>query len=198
MKNRRWRDLLLIVGGMVFFSCSPRVLDDFFGIEMNPAEMNDFKIVSYSPQEGARYQSNIHMNPRVYAYAEVYMDFLQLKVVNTSDKPIIYDYATDEFFLFTRQENQKFVLAKGEREKYPSGGEIAPGESQEFTLLLPLNYGETLGVNAPPFQKSSYSEKFWKGQNTGKWDKKEIDHILVILNGQTSIVLKPISHPSEK
>ncbi len=177
---------------LVSLSCSPVVMDDFFGIQMNPEERNDFHIIDYSPRQGARYQSNVHMNPLVYAYAEIYLDKIHIKVVNLSKTPILYDYDLDEFYLFKKDKHEKFILIKEDREKYPDKGIIRPEQEQEFTVLLPMNFWETIGMRNPQSHNASYTTKFWKGENTLEFQKNEIDYLQVVLNGDTSIILKPI------
>lgn len=173
------------------FSCAPRVLNDFFGIEMDPAHARDFKIVSYSDEGGARYRSDLSMNPLIYAYAGLGPNSITLKVVNTDTTPVKTSYNLDRFILVTKT-GEEYHLLKGNPENYPDIGEIAPGQSVEYHLELPSNFWATIGMTKPDAESANYTKEFWKGENNLRFVKENIRYIEVVLGGETTFVLKPI------
>ena len=173
------------------FTCSPNVINDFFGIQMNPEYKNDFKIVSYSDKDGVKYSSNAKMNPLVYAYAELQVNSVLIKIVNMDTIPLHLNYYIDEFILhYTKDETCK--LLKGEREKYFDIKTIGYNKSRELDLELPSKFWETVGMKNPQSHLEDYTEEFWTGENRINFAKDEIKYIEVILGKSTVIILKPI------
>lgn len=181
---------------MVLMSCNPIVLDDFFGIQMDPEYVDSFEIVSYSKNGGAKYKSNLYMNPSVYAYAEFGPNSISIKIVNYDTNPLNVNYNFDEFFMYT--ENEKFVLSKGDRENYPKPKEIKTGESAQFNLELPTNFIEKAGMKDPQSHTANYTIAFWKGENTLNIRKEKVKYIEVLLGTDIVIMLKPIPNKTNK
>ena len=148
---------------ILFSSCNPIVLDDFFGIQMDPEYIDRFEIVSYSTQEGAKYKSNAFMNPAVYAYAEIATNTIHIKIINLDSKPLKSNFNLDEFYLHT--ENEKIALSKGDRENYPDKQDIKINESIQFNLELPTNFAEFTSLKDPQSHTANYTIAFWKGEN---------------------------------
>jgi len=182
--------LSLVVLIIILASCSPKVIDDFFGIQMQPDQVKNFKIVSYSPQDGAKYSSNMYMNPSVFAYAEFATNSIHIKVGNFNSTPIKINYNLDEFYLYT--EDEKLALSRGDRERYSEKKEIKPNEFIEFDLELPTNFLDSIGMRSPQSHSANYTIEFWKGQNSVNMVKEKIKYIEVNLGTDISIILKPI------
>ncbi|MGD9900288.1 MAG: hypothetical protein AB7T22_14285 [Calditrichaceae bacterium] len=182
---------------LFLFSCSPNTLNDFFGIKMNAEDSNEFKIVSYTQSEGARYERSSNMNPKIYAYAEFDLQAVIIKVVNTDVYPLTYNYNYDQFIIYTVNDD-KMNLIKGSREKYPSKNIIKPNEAAEFKLELPSDFWKTIGMRNPQSHNADYMEEFWKGENSLRNLKQDIKLIEVRLGDETVLILKPIPPHGEK
>ncbi len=182
---------------LIIFSCSPRSMNDFFGIKMNADESNEFKIVSYTQAEGARYKRSSDMNPKIYAYAEFDIEAVMIKVVNTDVYPLTYNYNSDQFIIYTVSDD-KLILIKGTREKYPSKNLIRPNEAVEFKLEMPSDFWKIIGMRNPQSHNAEYMEEFWKGENSLRNLKEDIKLIEVRLGNETVLILKPIPPHGEK
>ncbi len=180
---------LLFVSLVLFTSCSSVPMDDFFGIEMTPESENHFNIVSYSQENGVQYTSDFTMNPNVYAYAELRVDEVWIKVVNKSDKPIKSNYNQDEFYLYDSLGNV-FALRKGDRHDYPEGNEIPPGGSRQFKLYYWDPYGWDPYAGSQSYDR--YSFTIWGDKNNSSFNKKAVKKIKVVLGGKTTLILKPL------
>ncbi len=187
MKRYTGKIALLFLGG-ILSACSAVPMDDFFGIEMPPEAAAKFNIVSYSETEGTSYTSTSQMNPNIYAYAELKVEEVWIKVVNNSDKPIKSNYNQDEFYLYTK-DGKVYVLHKGDREDYPQKPIIKPGDERQFRLYLPKNFWETLGMTRP---FKNYTYEMWSGSNNLSFYIDDIKGIKVVLGGETTIILKPL------
>jgi len=181
---------VLLVQIFILASCNPKTMDDFFGIQMDPKYIDNFEIISYTIQEGAKYKSNALMNPLVYAYAEVGPNTVHIKIVNSDSSPLKVNFNIDEFYLYL--EKDKFVLSKGDRDNYPDKVEINKNESVEFILELPSNFLSTTGMKNPQSHSADYTFEIWKGQNTLNIIKEKIKFIEVNLGTDITIILKPI------
>ena len=192
------KSILLLSALIGFNACSTTPMNDFFGIEMNPAAANRFKIVSYSDENGAQYASTFEMNPLVFAYAEIKPDFLLLKVINRSQKPIPTDYNEDLFEIIT-VDSSRYVLLKGERDDFPEQTFVQPGKTIQFKLFFPNDFTKTEGMNGAPFHNSFGKFEVWKGEgNLLNFAKDRISEIIVSLGKSTTLVLKPIPQPKGK
>ncbi len=197
MKNNI-KNLLMLIAVLSLSACSSTPLNDFFGIGMNPDAANRFRIVSYSDEEGAKYASTFEMNPLVFAYAEITPDYLLLKVVNRSQKPIATNYNEDNFYVVA-SDSTKYVLLKGKRDDFPDKTVIGPGETMQFKLIFPNDFVKTEGMNGSPFHNSFGKFEVWKGEgNLLNFTKDKISEIVVSLGKTTTIVLKPIPAEQKK
>ena len=177
---------------LVFAGCAAsETLNDFFGIAMNAADANKFKIVSYSPQHGATYYSSAAMDPGIYAYAGIDADQIRIKVVNLSDTDISYNYNSDEFQITTK-EGKSYVLGKGQRKNYPSSGKIEPSQSVQFLFELPSDFWQTVGMDEPTRANPNYLESFWKGESSVRIVKENIETISVKLGPPKPVILKAL------
>ncbi len=183
--------LSLAVFSLSLLSCAPKALNDFFGIEMPPEYQSDFKIMAYDDYSGAKYTSNIKMNPSIYAYAALNMRSILIKVVNKSSVPVDYSYIKDNFKMYTAKD--EYILQKSKQEDYPSKDVIEPGDEVQFKLEIPMRFWDRIGMTKPDSHEANYVEDFWQGENTVRIVKSEIKYIAINLNGKTTIILKPIN-----
>ena len=186
-------DLIAVLcAAILLFSCASRsLINDYFGIQMDPAEADNFRIDSYSPEKGVRYANTLNMNPLVNAWAEVLVNVIKIKVSNNSDRPIGHDYRLDHFFI-TDAKGRELGLDKGRLEDYPSKKQIEPGESVEFLLGLPTDYWTLQGMREAPTGVNNYTNKFWKGENSLAIDQANIKSLKVQFSDSTTIILKQI------
>ncbi len=180
---------VLIISALMV-TCSPKVINDFFGIAMNPKYVDEFQIISYSV-EGVNYRSNDQMNPLVYAYAELQINSVLIKIVNMDTLPIHLDYNYDEYILHTITD-EKYQLLKGDNKIYTSIGDIGYKESVELTLEMPSDFFQTIGIKNPQSLLADYTEEYWKGENRLNFAREEINDIEVILGKSVVLILKPI------
>ena len=180
---------VLIISALMV-TCSPKVINDFFGIAMNPEYVDEFQIISYSV-EGVNYRSNDQMNPLVYAYAELQINSVLIKIVNMDTLPIHLDYNYDEYILHTITD-EKYQLLKGDNKIYTSIGDIGYKESVELTLEMPSDFFQTIGIKNPQSLLADYTEEYWEGENRLNFAREEINYIEVILGKSVVLILKPI------
>ncbi len=180
---------VLIISALMV-TCSPKVINDFFGIAMNPKYVDEFQIISYSV-EGVNYRSNDQMNPLVYAYAELQINSVLIKIVNMDTLPIHLDYNYDEYILHTITD-EKYQLLKGDNKIYTSIGDIGYKESVELTLEMPSDFFQTIGIKNPQSLLADYTEEYWEGENRLNFAREEINDIEVILGKSVVLILKPI------
>ncbi|NOX17380.1 MAG: hypothetical protein GXO87_03750 [Chlorobi bacterium] len=187
--------LLLLV---LFAGCATtKPVNDFFGIEMFPKDMDNFKIKAYTVESGISYASSPFMNPNLFAWAEVETRFLRLKLVNNTSNPIPLVYDMDSYTLFLK--NGKHVeMQKGNRYTYNRFNPLGPGSSVEFLLEFPEDYWSRIGKNDPQPDNPNYLEDFWKGENSLNFAKEQIEHIEVNLGGMTYILLKRVPELPEE
>lgn len=177
---------------LLIFGCAAQApLNDFFGIKMNFEDQQDFQIKSYSVQKGASYSSNMNMDNRIYAWAEMSHEAITIRVINTSDQAIPINYNMDRFVLITN-EGKEFVLDKGTLFAYSGKNQIDPGGSCDFHLKLPENFWDTIGMQNVQSHTADYLKDFWTGLNKMVFLKETIDLLIVELAGPTTIVLKPV------
>lgn len=182
--------LTVAVAMVLLAACSPKTIDDFFGIAMDPTQSEDFQIVSYSPAEGARYTSNADMNPLVYAYAALRPHSVQIKIVNMDTAAIPLHFTRDEYVLHTVAP-ATFRLLKGGAEDYDARGAIGYRESVDLTLEMPQDFWESVGMRNPQTHNATYTESFWKGESRRNFAREEIAYLEIILGDGPTLVLKP-------
>jgi len=183
---------ILFISLAILISCSPPPpINDYFGIKMDPDDAKNFKIISYSEKGGASYHGSLKMNEKIFAYAELKGKIFIIKVVNESDQPIKTNFSTDHFTFLTK-DNKTFVLKKGRVVDYHTKNQIEPNASLEYSLQLPSNFWETVGMKDTNSMDANYRSDFWTGLNQLKILKKDIKLITVKLGGETTLVLKPL------
>ncbi len=184
------RYLVLALVGIMACAAS-RPLNDFFGIEMNHEDADEFKIASYTEAGGAQYYSNSRMNPQIYAYARIDVQTIRIKVVNLTNSDIPFNYNVDQFTLITSTD-EKYILIKGDRFDYPSRESIKSNQSIQFFLELPSKFWQVIGLSDQNSQDANYINDFWKGENSLVIVKEKIKMIEVSLAGETTLILKSL------
>ena len=158
---------------------------------MAPEDQKKFKILTYSEKDGASYQGNFKMEPNIYAYAELTIKGVKIKVVNDTEKPVATNFNSDQFMLHTKN-NKDYVLKKGNVTSYPSRKFIKPFSPIEFDLQLPSDFWDTVGMKDHNTLDANYRNEFWTGLNQLRLLKEDINFISVSLGGETTIILKPV------
>ncbi len=188
-KQIRPTQALLLLSLMIFISSCAHsgLMNDFFGIQMNPADQDYFKIVSYSEAKGANFVSTPDMNPRVIAWANFQEGTVRINVINHTSEPIPTRWE-DDYFTVTLTDGREIVLDKGLRANYPPFSEIGPQSRQTYVLTFPKVYWNTFGQGSG----SGYILDFWRGNKSTYLHKNEIEKIYIYLNGGTELILKPV------
>jgi len=158
---------------------------------MNPDDVKNFKIISYSEKGGASYHGSLKMDEKIFAYAELRGKVFIIKVVNESDQPVKTNFNTDHFSFLTA-DNKNFVLKKGRVEDYHTNSQIEPNASREYSLQLPSNFWSTVGMKDANSMDANYRTEFWTGLNQLRLLKKDIVLLTVRLGGETTLILKPV------
>lgn len=182
---------LSIVLFLLTACASSHVVNDFFGIAMNADDLDDFVIRSYSVDRGVNYQSNTRMDPDIFAWAEIELDKIRIKIVNRSNQAILLDYNRDEY-AFVTSDGKRFTLNKGDRFAYEKKYSIEPNASLELVLLMPSNFWEAVGLRDRHSRTSSFIEEFWRGNNSLQFTKENITLISVDFYNFPSIFMKPV------
>lgn len=131
--------LIFITLLLMLNACSSlKPINDFFGIQMNPSEEQNFRIIHYDEINGVTYKNSLNMNPNINAWAEIRIDDIRIKIVNNSETEIPLNYITDEYVIITN--DQDFILDKGDRLKYSQYKNIKANSSVELFLNLPQNF----------------------------------------------------------
>jgi len=91
---------------------STTAINDLFGIEMPPSEVNYFKIVGYTESSGISYQSTRNMNPDLYAWAGLEGTNIRIQITNNSNEPVVINYNKDQYLLREIDGNE-LILDKG-------------------------------------------------------------------------------------
>ncbi len=189
MSKRLFFTFGIILSFSFLIGCSSSsAINDFFGIEMPPSEVDYFKIVGYTETSGISYQSTRNMNPDLYAWAGLEGTNIRIKITNNSDEPIEVNYETDQFLLVEKDGNE-FILNKGSRIEYTDFDPIRPNSSIELVLELPKDYWKTVGA----MQNPDYMKDFTKEQSTVMFDKEKIKSIQIKLGYTKTIILKPVT-----
>jgi hypothetical protein len=191
MKRIKIAVLSLLILTLLVGCATTKPVNDFFGIEMYPKDIDNFKVKTYTVESGISYASSPFMNPNLFAWAEVETRFLRIKLVNNTKKPIPLIYDMDTYTLFLKNGEQA-ELQKGNRFTYNRHSPLNPGASVEFLLEFPEDYWSRIGKNDPHPDNPNYLEDFWKGENSLNFAKEQIEHIEVNLGGMTYILLKQV------
>ncbi|MCB9209724.1 MAG: hypothetical protein H6610_05415 [Ignavibacteriales bacterium] len=131
---------IFIISFLLFGCGSSSNLNDFFGIQMNPTEENNFKIVSYNDTEGIKYQSSVNMNPNINAWAEIGVEKIYFKITNNSNLTIPLNYDSDNFVIITNE--KEYYINKGNRYEYFYGNKIDPNSYDEIALKIPSDFSQ--------------------------------------------------------
>ncbi len=116
----------------LFAGCSSSsAINDFFGIEMPPSEVQYFKIIGYTETSGISYQSTKNMDPNIYAWAGLEGTNIRIMITNNSEAPIKLSYDADQFILIEK-EGKEYILNKGDRIAYSNYDPIKPNTSIEL------------------------------------------------------------------
>ncbi|MEN8192769.1 MAG: hypothetical protein ABFS12_08115 [Bacteroidota bacterium] len=184
---------LILICGIItslnlFYGCSSSsAINDFFGIEMPPSEVDYFKIVGYTEFSGVSYQSTGNMNPNLYAWAGIEDTQVRIKITNNSDEPVKVNYIEDQYLL-VEKEGDEFVLNKGDMLDYNNHDPIMPQGSMEIVLELPKDY-----LNALYFGRNDdFANDMTREQNTVFYDKERIKNLQIKLGYTKTIILKPV------
>ncbi len=179
----------------VFSSCtssqSRLAINDYFGIRMAEEDEPNFKIVSYSGEDGIKYHSSIMMNPNLFAWAEISGKKIRVKIVNNLEQEIPSSWVGDEFAVQT-DDGKEFMLNKGRNTEYPSNGVILPKTEMEYFLELPAKFWETIGARNQQSHTADYLEDFWTGLDTNTISRKKIKMITITLGTKYQIILKRV------
>jgi len=185
--------LSLLLSQFVTFCAHTVLINDFFGIEMNPKDQSAFEIKKYSVKDGASYTSSPDMNPAVYCWAEIQGKTIQFKVVNRSDKPIRTSWISDRSYIILKN-GEKYILENLNRDAYSETGTIKPGDTKNFVLKIPNKFWESFGL----YRSSKKPvEDFWIGESQINIAKKDIDRIVFTLGGKTTLILKAVPKASK-
>ncbi len=187
-----FRITLALIPLLFLTNCSSSsAINDFFGIKMNPAEVNYFRIVAYTESSGISYQSTANMDPNVFAWANIEGGVLRLKLINNSQNPIKLNYDSDQYIIVSNN-NKEITCLNGNIISYNNYSPIQPNNSVELLLELPQNYWETVGMKNIQSANENYTTDVWKGQNTIVVDKEKVKLIKIILGFSETIILKPV------
>lgn len=189
---RLFKYLLQIIPLVFLTQCaSNSAINDFFGIKMNQADIDYFRIVAYTESSGISYQSTSTMDPNVFAWANIEGGILRIKLINNSQSPILLNYDSDQYIIVS-QDNNEIICLNGNLITYNNYSPILPNNSVELLLELPQNYWETIGMKNVQAANENYTADVWKGLNTIVVDKEKIKYIKIILNFSETIMLKPV------
>ncbi len=179
------KTVIFILISMFLLSCSStNPINDFFGIQMNPEEENNFKIVSYNEIEGIKYQSSLSMDSDVLAWAEINPESIIIKIVNNSPREIPLNYFADSFVLITDQNEYK--LNKGKQQDYFSSNKILPGMDDEQLFKLPSDFAQDFVK-----REGAILNKDIMGDFSKNWSQYSIlkDNLKYILIKLTDVIL---------
>ena len=170
---------------------SSSAINDFFGIKMNPAEIDYFRIVAYTESSGISYQSTANMEPNVFAWANIEGGILRLRLINNSQESIKLNFDSDQYIIVSN-DNKEIVCLNENIISYNNRSPIQPNNSVELLLELPQNYWETIGMKNTQSSNENYTTDVWKGQNTIVVEKEKIKYIKIILGFSETLILKPV------
>jgi len=179
---------VIVLFGLLIGCSSSTAINDFFGIEMPPSEVNYFKIIGYTESSGVSYQSTRNMNPDLFAWAGLEGSNIRIKITNNSNESIEANYDADQYLLVEKDANE-FILNKGDRITYQNYNPIGPNKSIELILELPKDYWKTVGTK----QNSDHMQDLISGQNTLTFEKDKIKYIQIKFGYTKTIILKPVT-----
>ena len=184
---------LIVFSALFFVSCaSTNPINDFFGIQMNPDEEQNFKIVKYSEKNGVTYQSSRDMDASISAWAEIGAEDVRIKIVNNSKQSIPMNYNLDQYIIITNA--KQYVLEKGKREKYFSHTSIEPNSDVELILKLPndyvTNFNQQFEVSDGTELTKRVIQDYSKVGNQENVNKENIRYILIKLNRRVLLLKK--------
>lgn len=193
MKKILLKNLIILIS-LVLVSCaSTNPINDFFGIQMNPEEEQNFQIVKYNETDGVTYQSSRDMDPSISAWAEIGVEDVRIKIVNTSKQSIPMNYNVDQFIIITNE--KQYVLEKGKRDKYFSHTSIEPNSDVELFLKLPndyvTNFNQQFEVSNGTELTKRVIQDYSKLGNQENVNKENIRYILIKL-GRRVLLLKRV------
>ena len=116
---------------------------------------------------------------------------IKIKVMNMTDSKIKINYATDQFTVYT-VEDEEHILIKGDRINYPFQDYIARDQSVEYSLSLPTQLWQTSGAASQGESDPNSYKNFWKGENSMQLVKDRIKMIKVVLGGEKTVIMKPV------
>lgn len=183
--------VLILLLGIIAGCSSSGAVNDYFGIEMHPSEVDRFVIKAYTERTGISYSSTPNMNPNLFAWGEFGHDYFKIILVNNSAIPVTLSYDMDQYTLVLNN-GEEYIFTKGNRFTYNSNDPLEPNSSVEFSLDLPQNFWETVGTQNVQSTNTSYTTDFWTGQNTLNFEKEEVKYIQVKLSLTTDIILKRV------
>lgn len=183
--------VLILLLGIIAGCSSSGVVNDYFGIEMHPSEVDRFVIKAYTERTGISYSSTANMNPNLFAWGEFGHDYFKIILVNNSAVPITLSYDMDQYTLVLNN-GEEYIFTKGDRFNYNSNDPLEPNSSVELSLDLPQNFWETVGTQNVQSSNVDYTTEFWTGQNTLNFEKEEVKYIQVKLSLTTDIILKRV------
>ncbi len=179
---------IIVILGLLTGCSSSSAINDFFGIEMPPSEVNYFKIIGYTESSGISYQSTKNMNPDINAWAGLEGTYIRIKITNNTDEPLEINYDSDQYLLIEK-DGKEFILNKGDRVDYNNLNPIEPNSSIELVLELPKDYWSRVGVKQNP----DYMKDFTREQNTLTFEKEKIKDIQIKFGYTKTIILKPVT-----
>lgn len=166
---------------------SSNAINDFFGIEMPPSEVDYFRIVGYTETSGISYQSTKNMNPDLFAWAGIENTNVRIKITNNSNEPIAVNYNEDQY-LMREKDGKEFILDKGNLLEYQNRDPISPNSSIELILELPKDYLKALYVE----RNANFLNDMTREQNSSFYDKERIKTLQIKLGYTKTIILKHV------
>lgn len=183
--------LAIILGASLILSTgcsSSSAINDFFGIEMPPSEVDYFRIVGYTETSGISYQSTRNMNPDLFAWAGIENRNVRIQITNNSDEPVEINYNKDQYLLIEKNGNE-FVLNKGDLLEYQNLDPISPNSSIEIVLELPKDYLKALYIE----RNAKFLNDMTREQNSTFYDIERIKTLQIKLGYTKTIILKHVT-----
>ena len=182
--------LLIITNSLLFLSaCSSSLaINDFFGIEMPPSEVNYFKIVGYTESSGISYQSTRNMNPDLYAWANLEGTNIRIRITNNSNEPVEINCNKDQYLLI-ETDGKEIILDKGNLLDYENLNPLTPQSSIELILELPKESLKSLNVD----QNAKFLNDMTREHNASFYDIARIKNLQIKLGYTKTIILKPVT-----
>jgi hypothetical protein len=186
--------LIPIAASLLLMSCAPMAVNDFFGIQMNPADKQYFKIASYSEQGGIQYANSPDMNANLAAWAEIDVEQMHFVIINNTGSKLLLNFGVDQYILRSK-EGKEYLLDKRDRGEYEQNREIPSGGKVELHLSLPKDFWQSVAMRDQQSTNADYLESFWTGENNMRIVRDDVAEIEIHL-GDASLLLKPV--PGEK